>query len=94
MLLHIILGEIPWLHAAGWPEERDVPLTRLSPRERMVLNLMLDGKSRQEMANVLGLSVHTVGEYVKSVYQFFRVGSHAGLMTKFLDGPVIPDLDP
>lgn len=83
-LLHLILTEIPWLHASGWPEDRGGEIPRLSPRERMVLNLLLDGKSRMEIATDLELSEHTVGDYVKAVYRFFGVNSHAELVHKFL----------
>lgn len=84
VLLHTILAEIPWLHASGWPEDRGVEIPRLSPRERMVLNLLLDGRTRMEIAANLELSAHTVGDYIKAVYRFFGVGSQAELMNRFL----------
>lgn len=84
VLLHTILAEIPWLHASGWPEDRGVEIPRLSPRERIVLNLLLDGRTRKEIAANLELSAHTVGDYIKAVYRFFGVGSQAELMNKFL----------
>lgn len=85
-LLHIILSEVPWLHANGWPEDRGVEVPKLSPRERMVLNLLLDGKPRREIARHLEISEHTVGDYTKAVYRFFNVNSHAELIRRFMGG--------
>jgi len=85
-LVHIIMSEVPWLHASGWPEDRGVEVPKLSPRERMVLNLLLDGKSRKEIAEALEISEHTVGDYMKAVYRFFGVNSQAELMCRFMGG--------
>jgi len=85
-LVHIVLSEVPWLHASGWPEDRGVEIPQLSPRQRMVLNLLLDGKSRREIAGDLEISEHTVGDYTKAVYGFFGVNSHAELMRRFMGG--------
>jgi len=39
------------------------PLARLSPREREVLQLVVEGKSNAEIANILSLSLKTVETY-------------------------------
>jgi len=83
-LLHIILSEVPWLHANGWPEDRGVEVPKLSPRERMVLNLLLDGKPRREIAESLEISEHTLGDYIKAVYRFFKVNSQGELIRRFM----------
>jgi DNA-binding CsgD family transcriptional regulator len=42
---------------------RESPLTRLSPREREVLQLVVEGKSSAEIAEILSLSVKTIETY-------------------------------
>jgi len=46
----------------------------LSPREREVVYLLAQGRSRQEAANICGISVHTVSDYAKSGYR--KLGIH------------------
>lgn len=41
----------------------DSPLMHLSPREREVLQLVVEGRSNAEIAEILSLSVQTVGTY-------------------------------
>jgi DNA-binding NarL/FixJ family response regulator len=42
---------------------QESPLTRLSPREREVLQLVVEGKSSAEIADILSLSVKTIETY-------------------------------
>jgi DNA-binding CsgD family transcriptional regulator len=85
-IAHILLTELPWLHEQGWPEDRGASVPRLSPRLRLVLNLLLDGRSRKEMAASLSLSEHTVAQYQKALYRHFGVTSHATLLRRFQMG--------
>lgn len=85
-IAHIILQEVPWLHLSGWPEDRGATVPQLYPRQRMVLNLMLDGMGRKQIADSMGITVNTVGGYAKDVYRHFNVCSQAELMRKFLVG--------
>lgn len=85
-LAHIILTEVPWLHAAGWPDDLGAQTPSLSRKRRLVLNLLLEGHSRKIVADKLGLSVHTVSGYVKEIYATFGVRSHAELMRRFTKG--------
>jgi ATP/maltotriose-dependent transcriptional regulator MalT len=82
-IAHIVLSEVPWLHEEGWPEDRAVTVPQLPPRIRLVLNLLLDGRSRKEIAASLSLSEHTIAGYQKTIYSHFAVGSHAALMRRF-----------
>jgi DNA-binding CsgD family transcriptional regulator len=82
-ITHILLTECGWLHEQGWPEDRAASIPKLYPRQRMVLNLLLQGCSRQIIAEHLGISINTVSGYVKAVYRHFDVKSHAGLMRRF-----------
>jgi DNA-binding CsgD family transcriptional regulator len=80
---HIVLAEVSWLHETDWSEEKKALLPSLSPRRRNVLNLVLEGQSRKEMASSLGISVHTLDGYVKDIFRHFRVHSQAELIARF-----------
>jgi DNA-binding NarL/FixJ family response regulator len=56
------------------PEEGD-PATALSDREREVLNLLSKGFAYQEIADLLGISPHTVRTYVRRLYEKLQVTS-------------------
>lgn len=85
-IAHIILSEVPWLHMSGWPEDRGITASvpRLFPRQRVVLNLLLDGKARKQIAAQMGITESTVAGYTKDIYKHFRVNSHVELMRKFI----------
>ena len=85
-IAHILLTEVSWLHATGWPDDFGVKTPKLSRKRRLVLNLLLEGHSRKEVAAQLDLSVHTVGDYIKDIYAHFKVRSHAELMKRFMKG--------
>jgi len=85
-IAHILLSELPWLHDQGWPADRGETVPRLSPRQRVVLNLLLDGRSRKEMAASLSLSEYTIAQYQKAIYSHFEVRSHANLLRRFQMG--------
>ena len=89
-IAHILLSEVPWLHAAGWPEDLGAKTPMLSRQRRLVLNLLLEGGSRKMVADQLGLSIHTVSDYVKDIYRTFGVQSHAELMRRFTKGDSHP----
>lgn len=61
----------------------------LRPRHRETLELLMTGASEKEIAAALGISVHTVHQYVKAIYRRFRVKSRAQLMASRirLDAP-------
>ena len=82
-LAHIVLSEVPWLHEEGWPEDRGATVPFLPPRLRLVLNLLLDGRNRKDIAASLELSEHTVAGYQKEIYAHFDVSTHVALMRRF-----------
>ncbi len=49
----------------------------LSPREQEVLTLVAKGLSRNEVADLLGLSGNTVARYIRDVYQKLDISSRA-----------------
>jgi DNA-binding CsgD family transcriptional regulator len=86
-MAHIVLAEVPWLHeidADGASGEMILP--KLSPRRRAVLNLVLEGRSRKDMAAELGISIHTMDGYVKDIFRHFGVHSQAELIARFRAG--------
>lgn len=77
-LTALVLREVPWLH---WREVRkNKPLSKLSPRQHLVFNLLLLGLSRKEIAAQVGISTGTVSGYIRDLYRHFRVKSHAELL--------------
>lgn len=53
------------------------PSVALTPRETEVLRLIAKGYTVQEIGGLLGLSRHTVVDYVKSLYRKLNVSSRA-----------------
>jgi DNA-binding CsgD family transcriptional regulator len=85
-MAHILLTEVPWLHATSWQDNGGGHAPSLSRSRRLVLNLLLEGHSRKMVADQLNLSIHTVGDYVKDIYRTFGVQSHAELIRRFSRG--------
>jgi DNA-binding CsgD family transcriptional regulator len=56
----------------------------LSPRMQKLLPLLLAGQSERQIAQQVGLSVHTVHGYVKTIYTRLGVGSRNELLAKWL----------
>jgi DNA-binding CsgD family transcriptional regulator len=69
-------------HADTGGEGAAVPPLR--PRYRETLEWLLTGATEKEIAVGLGLSVHTVHQYVKAIYKRFEVTSRAQLMASRL----------
>src|SRR5262249_16877355 len=59
-------------------------LVRLSPRERQVLALLLDGAAPKQIATALGLSINTVNQYIRCIYRAYDVTTREELLTRFL----------
>jgi DNA-binding CsgD family transcriptional regulator/GAF domain-containing protein len=62
------------------------PLVALTPREREVAALVVDGLADREIAQRLYLSRHTVSQYVKRVYRKLGVDSRVALTRLLLGG--------
>ena len=90
-IAHIVMDEVAWLHEQGWPWESALKVPHLPPRCRLALNLLLESLSRKQIAARMGISRHTVDGYVKRIYEFYRVHSHAELLNRFRIGDVGSD---
>lgn len=85
-IAHIVLSSVPELHAQGWPDDYGVSVPQLSARQRTIMTLLIQGYTRRKIADYLGLSPHTVNEYVKGIYAHLGVHSQAGLISHFRHG--------
>lgn len=85
-IAHIVLSQVSWLHQAGLPytPAKDVPA--LPPRCRLILNQVVRGRTRKEIAADLGISVHTANDYMKRIFRHFRVRSQVELITRLRAG--------
>ncbi len=54
----------------------------LSPREREVLELMVQGLVKKEIADRLALSYHTVDHHLRSIYSKLQVHTRGGAVAK------------
>ena len=85
-MAHITLSEIPALYEEISPVALNKEMMDLSSRPREVLNCLLQGYSRKEIAGHLDLSIHTLGDYVTDLYKRFDVHSQTDLVRRFLTG--------
>jgi DNA-binding CsgD family transcriptional regulator len=56
------------LGAAGSGEARAAPDARLTPRQRDVLSMLVEGRSAKEIARQMGLGVGTVKAHLSAIY--------------------------
>jgi DNA-binding NarL/FixJ family response regulator len=60
--------------------KRDVPADPLSPREREVLQLIAEGKTSKEIANLLGVTPKTAESHRSRIMQKLSIHDVAGLV--------------
>jgi DNA-binding NarL/FixJ family response regulator len=82
LLLHkpFFSGVISEKILASYVSPDAAPMVSLTPRERMVLQLIAEGHSNKGMAEALNLSVKTIETHRASVMQKISVKSTAGLV--------------
>lgn len=85
-IAHIVLSEVSWLHHEGMPHHPSSAIPVLPPRCRLILHQLLVGRTRTEIAADLGISPHTVNDYLKQIYAHFGVHSQAQLIARFRSG--------
>ncbi len=56
----------------------------LSPREKEVLNGLAEGQAYKRIADQLGVSIHTVRNYIRRIYEKLHVQSRTEAVAKFL----------
>lgn len=85
-IAHIVVSECGPLHRDGLTLDRVDDVAELTPRQRSVLVLLIDGLSQKQVAYRLGISYHTVGDHIKAIYRHFDVQSRAELLSRFMHG--------
>jgi DNA-binding NarL/FixJ family response regulator len=78
---HTVLGPLVGGPLARFAEPSP---TGLPPRVGQVLRCLLEGDSDKQAAARLGISAHTVNEYVKTIFNHFGVQSRAELMARWV----------
>jgi PAS domain S-box-containing protein len=68
-----------------------VAAAKLTPRQQQVLESLLTGRSKKEIAFALHISPHTVHNHVKAVYQAFGVSSRGELLARCLGAVAAED---
>jgi DNA-binding CsgD family transcriptional regulator len=86
LITHIILSEVPWLHDDVLSNDLGSTFTLLSSRQRLTLNLLLEGQTRKQISQHLELSPHTIDGYVKEVFRHFGIHSQPELIARFQTG--------
>lgn len=74
------------LAAAGTAEldpQKKHEVDALAPRQKQTLALLLTGLSESDIACVMGVSFHTLHEYVKTIFRILKIRSRPELMAKF-----------
>ena len=66
------------------PSAQTNEATALSPREREVLNGLAEGQAYKQIGDKLGLSIHTVRNYIRRIYQKLHVRSCGEAVAKYL----------
>ncbi|GIX50281.1 MAG: DNA-binding response regulator [Limisphaera sp.] len=66
------------------PPPRPDPAAELSPREREVLEGLAEGRAYKEIADKLGVSIHTVRNYIRRIYEKLHVRSRTEAVAKYL----------
>ena len=82
-LTDLCLSEMAWPFT---PEMSyvDPKVESLQPRLKKVMKLLLEGDSEKQVAFKLGLSPHTVHEYVKDLYSELEVSSRGELLAQWV----------
>ena len=68
----------------------DVPELQLSPRQREIVDLLLQGKSNKEMADQLNLSSDTIKAHLQHIFRKIGVASRLEAVVYFLTGQRVP----
>jgi DNA-binding CsgD family transcriptional regulator len=89
-IVHAMFQQVDWMHRSVVQAATLVSTIDLSQREREVIMRVLAGESRKTIATTLHVSLHTVADHLKQIYRKLGVKTRAGLMAKFIQGPVTP----
>lgn len=86
MIAQAVYGQVEWLHRSALNEAVREAAIALTPRERQTLIYLLAGHSQKSIAERMGISPHTVNDYLKQIHKRFGVTSRAQLQAHFFLG--------
>jgi DNA-binding NarL/FixJ family response regulator len=66
-----------------------LPAQGLSRRERETIEFLVQGLTTKEIADRLGLSIHTVDTHLRNIYRKLHVNSRAGAVAKALHAKLV-----
>jgi DNA-binding CsgD family transcriptional regulator len=79
--LHLALLRLPAPEAGG----AGLPSRPLSARETEIVGWLREGKSNEEMAQILGISALTVKNHLQRIYRLLGVGNRAHALARCLE---------
>jgi len=62
----------------------------LTPREREILQLLVEGRTTKDAAAQLGIKYYTADEYIRSVYEKLQVRSRGSAVAKAIHERLVP----
>jgi DNA-binding CsgD family transcriptional regulator len=83
-LLSLAVTGVAWMQPRLSETLPPESFAKLTARQRTVILGLLDGKSRKQLARRLGISLHTLNDHVKAIYEHFQVKSVSELAARFL----------
>ncbi len=81
-LAWVLSRELRYLYQTGRLEAPTSPVDALPPRQREIARRLLEGEAPKRIAFDLGLSIHTVRDHIKAIYQRLEVSGRAELMAR------------
>ena len=75
------------LHRTG---PREKPEQELTPHEARIMRMLAEGDSYQEVGERLGITVNTVRNYIRRIYEKLHVHTKSQAVSKALRGRLIP----
>lgn len=82
----LVLSAVPWMHSSAEETVSVEVLKGLTPRQKLVMLMLLDGLARKAIAQRLKITEDTVGDHIKVIYAHFGVASVGELAALFLRG--------
>ncbi|MCH2208299.1 MAG: LuxR C-terminal-related transcriptional regulator [Lentisphaerales bacterium] len=82
-IIESVFKSLPWL----FPDKVMIdptPFFQLTPQLYKILSFLVNGNDKAEIAAYLGISEHTVIDYSKQIYTFFKVKSYGELINLFI----------
>lgn len=83
-IARLLFEELHWLHTTGRLASPGPDRDALPARQRAVLDLLLDGLAPKQIAPRLNMSLHTVRDHIRRLYERFDVDGREALTAKFL----------